>query len=156
MCNPLYLFAAIVRRVGWWHVFLDSQWVSWFNVSTQYHLQKHVPLVFAAMRKMFTLPSVSFPDFGDDVLLADGRRVKPRLSSLCWQSHDTMSFPLRYEAPGNMSGGVSGGYRSLCICLICSNIAGLLQCAAIAPVPALGPTNARGRAVLWMGWKVEK
>ena len=35
---------------------------------------------------MFTPPSVSFPDFGDDVLLADGRRVKSRLSSLCRQS----------------------------------------------------------------------
>jgi hypothetical protein len=61
---------------------LDSQGVAWFNVSTQYHSQKHVLLVFAALRKMFTPPSVSFPDFGDDVLLADGRRVKPRLSSL--------------------------------------------------------------------------
>ena len=156
MCNPLYLFAAIVRRVGWWHVFLDSQWVAWFNVSTQYHLQKHAPLVFAAVRKMFTPPSASFPDFGDDVLLADGRRVKSRLSSLYRQSHDTMSFPLQYEAPGNMSGGVSRGHYSLYMCLICSNIAGLLQGTAIAPAPTPGLTNTRGREVLRMEWEVEK
>lgn len=156
MCNPLYLFAAIVRRVGWWHVFLDSQWVAWFNVSTQYHLQKHAPLVFGVVRKMFTPPSASFPDFGDDVLLADGQRVKSRLSSLCWQSHDTMSFPLRYEAPGNMSGGVSCGHHSLCMFLIYSNIASLLQGAATAPVPTLGLTNARGRGVLRMEWEGEK
>jgi hypothetical protein len=156
VCNPLYLFAAIVRRVGWWHVFLDSQWVAWFNVPTQYHLQKHAPLVFAAMRKKFTPPSVSFPDFGDDVFFADGRRVKSRLSSLCRQSHDTMSFSLRYEAQGNMSGGVSRGYYSLCMCLICSNIAELLQCTAIAPVPTPGLTNARGRGVLRMEWEIEK
>ena len=130
--------------------------MAWFNVSTQYHLQKHTPLVFGVVRKIFTPPSVSFPDFGDDVLLADGRRVKPRLSSLCWQRHDTMSFPLRYEAPGNMSGGVWCGYYSLCICLIYSNIAELLQGAAIAPDPALGLINARGRGVLRMQWKVEK
>ena len=135
---------------------LDSQGVAWFNVLTQYHLQKHAPLVFAALRKMFTPPSASFPDFGDDVLLADGRRVKPRLSSLCRLSHDTMPFPLRYEAPGNMSGGVSRGHYSLCMCLICSNIAVLLQCTAIAPVPTLGLTNARGRGVLRMEWEVEK
>ena len=156
MCKPLYLFAAIVRRVGWWHVFLDSQWVAWFNVSTQYHLQKHAPLVFEAVRKIFTPPSVSFQDLGDHVLLADGRRVKPGLSSLYRQSHDTMSFPQRYEAQGNMSGGVSRGHHSLCMCLICSNIAELLRGAAIAPVPALGPTNARGRVVLRMDWEVEK
>ena len=89
---------------------LDSQWVAWFSVSTQYHLQKHAPLVFDALRKIFTPSSVSFPDFGDDVLLADGRRVKSRLSSLYRQSHDTMSFPQRYEAPDNMSGGVPCGY----------------------------------------------
>jgi hypothetical protein len=135
---------------------LDSQGVAWFNVSTQYHLQKHAPLVFDVVRKMFTPPSVSFPDFGVDVLLADGRRVKPRLSSLYRQSHDTMSLPLRYEAPDNMSGGVSRGYYSLCMCLICSNIAVLLQVAAIAPVPTLCPTNARGRGVLRMEWEVEK
>lgn len=105
---------------------------------------------------MFTPPSVSFPDFGDDVLLADGRRVKSRLSSLCWQSHDTMSFPLRYEAPGNMSGGVSRGHHSLCMCLICSNIAELLQGAAIAIDSTLCLTNARGRGVLRMKWEVEK
>ena len=136
--------------------FLDSQWVAWFNVSTQYHLQKHAPLVFGVLRKMFTPPSVSFPDFGDDVLLADGRRVKSRLSLLYRQSHDTMSFPLRYEAPGNMSGGVPRGYFLLCMCLICSNIASLLQGTAIAPVPTLGLTNARGRGVLGMEWEVEK
>ena len=130
--------------------------MAWFNVSTQYHLQKHAPLVFAAVRKMFTPPRVSFPDFGDDVLLADGRRVKSRLSSYYRQSHDTMSFPLRYEAPDNMSGGVSRGYYSLCMYLICSNIAELLQGTAIAPVPALGLTNARGRGVLRMEWEVEK
>ena len=152
MCNPLYLFAAIVRRVGWWHLFLDSQGVAWFNVSTQYHLQKHAPLVFDVVRKMFTPPSVSFPDFGDHVLLADGRRVKPGLSSLCWQSPDTMSFPLRYEALGNMSGSVPCGYYSLCMCLICSNIAELLQDAAIAPDSALCLTNARDRGVLRMEW----
>ena len=135
---------------------LDGQGVAWFNVSTQYHLQKHAPLVFAAVRKMFTPPSVSFPDFGDDVLLADGRRVKSRLSSLCRQSHDTMSFPQRYEATGNMSGGVSRGYYSLCMCLICSNIASLLLSTAIAPDPTLGLTNARGRGVLRMEWAVEK
>ena len=134
MCNPLYLFAAIVRRVGWWHA----------------------PLVFDAVRKMFTPPRVSFPDFGDDVLLADGLRVKSRLSSLCWQSHDTMSFPQRYEAQGNMSGGVSRGHHSLCMCLICSNIAGLLQGTAIAPAPIHGLTNTRGRGVLLMEWEVEK
>ena len=150
------MFAAIARRVGWWHVFLDSQWVAWFNVPTQYHLQKHAPLVFAAVRKMFTLSSVSFPDFGDDVLLADGRRVKSRSSSLCRQSHVTMSFPLRYEAPGNMSGGVSRRHYSLCMYLICSNIAVLLQGTTIAPVPTLCLTNARGRAVLRMEWEVEK
>ena len=105
---------------------------------------------------MFTPPSVSFPDFGDDVLLADGRRVKSRLSSLCRHSHDTMSFPLRYEAPGNMSGDVSRGYSLLCMCLICSNIAALLQGTAIAPAPTLGLTNARGRGVLRMEWEVEK
>ena len=135
---------------------LDSQGVAWFNVLTQYHLQKHAPLVFAALRKMFTPPSASFPDFGDDVLLADGRRFKPRLSSLCWQSHDTTSFPLQYEAPGNMSGGVSRGYYSLCMYLIYSNIAALLQGTAIAPVPTLGLTNARGRGVLRMEWEIEK
>ena len=132
--------------------FLDSQGVAWFNVSTQYHLQKHAPLVFDAVRKMFTLPSVSFPDFWDDVLLADGRHVKSRLSSLCWQSHDTMSLPLQYEAPGNMSGGVPCGYYSLCMCLICSNIAELLQGTAIAPDSTLCLTNARGRGVLRMEW----
>ena len=136
--------------------FLDSQGVAWFNVSTQYHLQKHAHLVFDAVRKMFTPPNVSFPDFGDDVLLADGRRVKPGLSSLCRQSHDTMSFPLQYEAPGNMSGGMSRGHHSLCMCLICSNIAGLLQGVAIAPVPTPGLTNTRGRGVLRMEWEVEK
>ena len=156
MCNPLYLFAAIVRRVEWWHVFLDSPGVAWFNVSTQYHLQKHAPHVFGVVRKMFTPSSVSFPDFGDDVLLSDGRRVKSRLSSLCWQSHDTTSFPLRYEAPDNMSGGVSRGYSLLCMCLICSNIAELLQGAAIAIDSALCLTNARGRGVLRMKWEVEK
>ena len=156
MCKPLYLFAAIVRRVGWWHVFLDSQGVAWFNVSTQYHLQTHAPLVFDAVRKMFTQPRVSFPDFGGDVLLADGRRVKSWLSSLCRQSHDTTAFPLRHEAPGNMSGGVLRRYSLLCMCLICSNIAGLLQCTAIAPDPTPGLTNARGRAVLRKEWEVEK
>ena len=135
---------------------LDSQGVVWFNVSTQYHLQKHAPLVFDVVRKIFTTPSVSFPDFGVDVLLADGRRVKPRLSSLYRQSHDTMSFPLRYEAPGNMSGGVSCGHYSLCMCLICNNIAGLLQGTAIAPVPTFGLTNARGRGDLRMEWEIEK
>ena len=156
MCNPLYLFAAIVCRVGWWHVFLDSHGVAWFNVSTQYHLRKHAPLVFAAVRKMFTPPSIPFPDFADDVLLADGRRVKLRSSSLCLQSHDTMSFPLRHEAPGNMSGGVPRGYLLLCMCLIYSNIAGLLQGTAIAPAPTLCQTNARDRGVLRMEWEVEK
>ena len=136
--------------------FLDSQWVAWFNVPTQYYLQKHAPLVFAAVRKMFTPPSVSFPDFGDDVLLADGRRVKSRLSSLCRQSHDTMSFPLRHEAPGNMSGDVPRGCSCFCMCLICSNIAGLLQGTAIAPAPIHGLTNTRGRGVLLMEWEVEK
>ena len=130
--------------------------MAWFNVSTQYHLQKQAPLVFDAVRKMFTLSSVSFPDFGDDVLLADGRRVKPGLSSLCWQSHDTMSFPLRHEDPGNMSGGVPRGCYSLCMYLICSNIAGLLQGTAIAPAPIHGLTNTRGRGVLRMEWEVEK
>ena len=156
MCKPLYLFATIVRRVGWWRVFLDSQWVAWFNVSTQYHLQKHAHLVFAAVRKMFTPLSIPFPDLGDDVLLADGRRVKSRLSSLCRQSHVTMSFPLRHEAPGNMSGGVPRGYLLLCMCLIYSNIAGLLQGTAIAPAPIHSLTNARGRGVLRMEWEVEK
>ena len=135
---------------------LDSQGVAWFNVSTQCHSQKHAPLVFDLVRKMFTPPSVSFPDFGVDVWLADGRRVKPRLSSLCRQSYDTMSFPLQYEAPDNMSGGVSRGHCSFCMCLICSNIAVLMQVAAIAPVPTPGLTNARGRAVLRMEWEVEK
>ena len=156
MCKPLYLFAAIVRRVGWWHVFLDSQGVAWFNVSTQYYSQKHAPLVFGVVRKMFTPPSMPFPDFGVDVLLADGRRVKSRLSSYYRQSHDTMSFPLQYEAPGNMSGGVPCGYLLLCMCLICSNIAGLLHGTAIAPVPTPGLTNTRGRGVLRMEWEVEK
>ena len=156
MCNPLYLFAAIVRRWGGGISFLDSQGVAWFNVSTQYHLQKHAPPVFDSVRKMFTPPSVSFPDFEDHVLLADGRRVKSRLSSLCWQSHDTMSFPLRYEARGNMSGGVPCGYYSLYMCLICSNIAELLQGAAIASDPTLGLTNTRGKGVLRMEWEGEK
>lgn len=142
--------------MGWWHLFLDSQEVAWFNVSIQYHLQKHAPLVFGVVRKMFTPPSVSFPDIGDDVLLTDGRRVKSWLSLLYRQSHDTMSFPLRYEALGNMSGGMSRGCSLLCMCLICSIIAALLQGAAIAIDSTLCLINARGRGVLRMEWEVEK
>ena len=67
-----------------------------------------------------------------------------------------MSFPLQYEAPGQHVGWRAAGYSLFCMCLICSNIAGLLQGTAIAPVLALGLTNARGRGVLRMEWEVEK
>ena len=44
------------------------------------------------------------------------------------------------------------GCYSLCMCLICSNIAELLQGAAIAPYSVLCLTNARDRGVLRMEW----